>query len=219
MDNHSKNFYKEQADNFFKGLDINNTTIFYTPVIRHVMPFISRIILFCMGWKAKGKLPDVPKCVMIAAPHTSNWDFFYTLLIAFQLKAQIYAMGKKSLTTGPFGGIMKWLGIIAIDRSKSNNVVALTIEQFNNSDKLIVIVPPSGTRNKVAYWKTGFYHIACGAGVPICLGFVDYAKKTGGIGPLIYPTGNIDADMKKIRKFYVDLQGKFPAKQIQEKQI
>jgi len=190
-----------------------NTTIFNTPVIKHIMLVISKIILFCIGWKAKGKLPDVPKCVMIAAPHTSNWDFFYTLLIAFQLKIKIYAMGKKSLTRGLFGGIMKWLGIIPIDRSKSNNIVDLTIQQFNSCEKLIIIVPPSGTRNKVVYWKTGFYFIAHGAGVPICLGFMDYGRKTGGIGPLIYTTGNIDADMKKIKKFYADINGKYPEKQ------
>ena len=111
---------------------------------------------------------------------------------------------------------MKWLGILPIDRSKSNNLVELTIQQFNSSDKLIIIVPPSGTRNKVAYWKTGFYYIACGAGVPIALGFIDYGKKTGGIGPLFYPTGDIDKDMKEIRKFYADIKGKYPEKQIRD---
>ncbi len=190
------------------------TTIFTTPVIRHIIPYVSKTILFCMGWKAKGQLPDVPKCVMIAAPHTSNWDYFYTLNVAFILKAKIYAMGKQSLTEGPFGGIMKWLGIIPIDRSKSNNIVNITIEAFNDNDKLIVIVPPSGTRGKVTYWKTGFYHIANGAGVPISLGFIDYATKTGGIGPLIYPTGDIEADMKKIKEFYADIKGKYPEQQI-----
>ncbi len=192
------------------------TTIFTTPVIRHIMPFVSKSILFCLGWKAKGKLPDVPKCVMIAAPHTSNWDYFYTLLVAFILKAKIYAMGKKSLTEGMFGGVMQWLGIIPIDRSKSNNIVNLTIEKFNEKDELIVIVPPSGTRGKVAYWKTGFYYIASGAGVPISLGFIDYGTKTGGIGPLFYPTGDIEADMKKIRAFYSDIIGKYPEQQIKE---
>ncbi|MCK5695461.1 MAG: lysophospholipid acyltransferase family protein [Desulfobacula sp.] len=172
------------------------------------------MILFCLGWKVKSKLPDVPKCVMIAAPHTNNWDFFYTVLVAFVMKAQIYAMGKKSLTHGPFGIRMKWFGILPIDRSKSNNIVELTIQQFNSNDKLIIIVPPSGTRNKVAYWKTGFYYIACGAGVPIALGFIDYGKKTGGIGPLFYPTGDIEADMKEIRQFYADIKRKYPKKQI-----
>ncbi|MCP3901327.1 MAG: glycerol acyltransferase, partial [Desulfobacteraceae bacterium] len=111
------------------------------------MPIISKIVLLSLGWKTRGKVPDVPKCVMIAAPHTSNWDYFYTLLTSFVLKAHIHTMGKKSLTHGPFGWFMKWLGIIPIDRSKSNNIVELTIQQFNNSEKLIIIVPPSGTRN------------------------------------------------------------------------
>lgn len=180
------------------------------------MPYISKAILKIIGWRVKGKLPNVPKCVMIAAPHTSNWDFFYTLLIAFAMKAQVYAMGKKSLTQGPFGWFMKWLGILPIDRSKSNNVVSQTIDQFNEHDKLIIIVPPSGTRNKVAYWKTGFYHIAHGAGVPISLGFIDYGRKAGGIGPLVYPTGNIEEDMKYIRGFYADIIGKYPEKQIKD---
>ena len=179
-----------------------NTTIFSTLGIRHIMPVISKIILFCIGWKAKGKLPDVPKCVMIAAPHTSNWDFFYTLLIAFQFKIKIYTMGKKSLTQGLFGGIMKWLGIIPIDRSKTNNIVDLTIQQFNSCEKLIIIVPPSGTRNKVVYWKTGFYYIAQEANVPILLAFLDYRRKVCGIAPIIvFPTGDIEADMAIIREY------------------
>ena len=193
-------------------------TIFSTPIIRNIMPVISKTILFFFGWKVKGKFPDIPKCVMIAAPHTSNWDYFYTILVAFVLKAQIYTMGKKSLTQGTFGPIMKWLGILPIDRSKSNNVVDLTVQQFNSNKKLIIIVPPSGTRNKVAYWKTGFYYIALGAKVPICLGFIDYGRKTGGIGPLIYPTGDIDADMIKIRGFYADIEGKYQEKQIRNEQ-
>jgi 1-acyl-sn-glycerol-3-phosphate acyltransferase len=180
------------------------------------MPTISKIVLFCIGWKVKGKLPDIHKYVIIAAPHTSNWDYFFTILTAFVLKVQIYAMGKKSLTQGPFGPIMKWLGIIPIDRSKSNNIVELTIQQFNISEKLIIIVPPSGTRKKVAYWKTGFYYIALGAKVPISLGFIDYGRKIGGIGPLFYPTGDIDADMKIIKQFYADIKGKNQDKQIKE---
>ena len=122
-----------------------NHTIFYTPIIRNIMPSLSKIALFCLGWRVEGKLPDIPKFVMIAAPHTSNWDYFYTILTAFALKAQIYAMGKKSLTQGPFGPIMKWLGIIPIDRSKSNNIVDLTIQQFDTNNKLIIIVPTVST--------------------------------------------------------------------------
>jgi len=193
-----------------------NKTIFYTPVLRHIMPLVSRILLFVLGWKIKVQLPQVNKCVMIAAPHTSNWDYFYTLLIAFAIKKPIYAMGKKSLTEGFFGGIMKWLGILPIDRSKSNNIVEQTIEQFNLNKELTILVPPSGTRDKVTYWKTGFYYIAHGAGVPVCLGFIDYGNKTGGLGPLFYPTGDIDKDMEEIKLFYAPIKGKNQNKQIQE---
>lgn len=191
-------------------------TVFSTPIIMHIMPLISKSILFCLGWKVKGKLPDVPKYVMIAAPHTSNWDYFYTVMMAFVFKARIFAMGKKSLTEGVLGIFMKWIGIIPVDRSKNKNMVELTIEQFNNSEELIIIVPPSGTRDKVAYWKTGFYYIAHGAHVPISLGYIDYGRKTGGIGPLIYPSGDIEADMKKIREFYSGIRAKYPEKQMQD---
>ncbi len=190
-------------------------TAFNTPILRHVLYFISKILLFLFGWKAKGPAPDVPKYVMIAAPHTSNWDFFFVLIIACVLKIQIFVMIKKSTTEGPFGGLIKWLGSIPIDRSKSNKLVDQTIQQFNDNEELVMIVPPSGTRSKVTYWKTGFYYMASGANVPISLGYLDYEKKIGGVGPLFYPTGDIDADMIEIKKFYADIKGKYPENQIQ----
>jgi len=189
-------------------------TIFYTPVISHAMHHVTRIILFLLGWKYQTNPQVVPKYVVIAAPHTSNWDFFYTLLLAFALKLKVYAMGKKSLTEGPLGPVMLWLGIIPIDRSRSTNVVAQTIETFNQQDNLVIIIPPSGTRNKVQYWKTGFYHIAHGVGVPIALGFIDYKRKCGGIGPFVTPTGDIEKDMVEIRAYYANITGKYPEKQI-----
>jgi 1-acyl-sn-glycerol-3-phosphate acyltransferase len=189
-------------------------TIFYTPGVSHVMHYLSRFILFVLGWKTQKPSLHVPKYVMIAAPHTSNWDFFYTMLVAFAVDIKVYAMGKKSLTEGPFGKLMLWCGIIPIDRAKSNNVVAQTIETFNGADELIIIIPPSGTRNKVQYWKTGFYHIAHGAGVPIGLGFIDYGRKIGGIGPFVTPTGDIEKDMMGIKAFYAGIKGKHPEKQM-----
>lgn len=189
-------------------------TIFYTPVISQAMHYFARIILFVLGWTYKTNPQIVPKYVVIAAPHTSNWDFFYTMLVAFALKLKVYAMGKKSLTEGLFGPMMLWFGIIPIDRSQSNNVVAQTIETFNQHNNLVIIIPPSGTRNKVQYWKTGFYHIAHGAGVPIALGYIDYKRKCGGIGPFITPTGDIDKDMAVIREYYANITGKIPENQI-----
>jgi 1-acyl-sn-glycerol-3-phosphate acyltransferase len=189
-------------------------TIFHTPILSHAMHYISRMVLFFLGWTHVNNPKHVPKYVMIAAPHTSNWDFFYTMLVAFALKLKVYAMGKKALTEGPFGPIMLWLGIIPIDRSRSGNVVSQTIETFNAHDDLIIIIPPSGTRNKVQFWKTGFYHIARGAGVPICLGFIDYKRKKGGLGPFVMPTDDYDRDMTKIKSFYSGITGKYPDKQI-----
>jgi 1-acyl-sn-glycerol-3-phosphate acyltransferase len=189
-------------------------TIYHTPVISHAMHYIARGILSVLGWTVQANPQDVPKYVVIAAPHTSNWDFFYTMLLAFALKLQVYAMGKKSLTEGPFGPIMLWFGIIPIDRSKSNNVVEQTIAEFSRHDQLVIVIPPSGTRDKVRYWKTGFYHIAHGAGVPIALGFIDYKRKCGGIGPFITTSGDIDQDMVKIKAFYSDITGKIPENQI-----
>jgi 1-acyl-sn-glycerol-3-phosphate acyltransferase len=114
---------------------------------------------------------------------------------------------------------MLWFGILPIDRNTSNNVVSQTIDAFNKHDTLSIIIPPSGTRNKVQYWKTGFYHIAYGAGVPIALGFIDYKHKVGGLGPFVTPTGDIENDMVGIKAFYADITGKYPEKQIGFKSV
>lgn len=185
-----------------------NYTVFDTPVVRTFFRILSILILKLAGWKVSGHVPDIPKFVMIAAPHTSNWDLPYTLFVAFTMKVKIYWMGKKELFRPPFGPLLRWLGGIPIDRSKSNGVVGQSIQQLQDAEKLVLTVPPTGTRRKVMHWKTGFYHIAHGAGVPIVLGFLDYGRKMGGVGPLFYPTGDINADMKEIQAFYKDIQGR-----------
>jgi 1-acyl-sn-glycerol-3-phosphate acyltransferase len=187
-------------------------TIFDIPVINTIVRWFSILFIKLVGWKAEGKVPDDHKFVMIAAPHTSNWDLPFALFLAFVLRINIYWMGKDAIFKAPFGGLFKWLGGIPIDRSKSNNVVAQSIEQFKNNDKLILMVPPSGTRKKVKYWKTGFYHIANGAGVPIVLGFLDYRRKAGGILSVFHPTGDIEADMNVIIARYEGIVGKYPEK-------
>jgi 1-acyl-sn-glycerol-3-phosphate acyltransferase len=188
------------------------TTIFDTPVIRPIVRWISIVFLRLNGWKTEGPLPDIPKFVLIAAPHTSNWDLPYMLFMAFRLKAKIYWMGKETLFSWPFGPLFRWLGGIPIDRSQANDVVAQSVEQFQKNEKRILTVPPAGTRKRVLNWKTGFYHIATGAGVPIALGFLDYKRKVGGIGRLVQPTGDIERDMEGIRAFYSDISGKHPLK-------
>jgi 1-acyl-sn-glycerol-3-phosphate acyltransferase len=119
-------------------------------------------------------------------------------------------MGKNSLFPPVIGIIMRWLGGIPVDRSQAGNLVQGTIDAFDRSEKLLVIVPPEGTRGKVTRWKTGFYYIAHGAGVPLGLGYVDFKEKIGGVGKMFYPSGNIEQDMLEIRAFYAGITGKNP---------
>ncbi len=189
-----------------------NYTIFDTPVLNILLRWFSIVVLKITGWRTHGRLPATPKFVLVGAPHTSNWDLPYALFIIFVLRGKIYWLGKESLFRRPLKGFFKWLGGMPIDRSRSKNVVAQSIQQFHQNEELILTIAPEGTRSRVKKWKTGFYHIAHGANVPIALGFLDYRRKLGGIGPVIYPTGNIDADMETIRAFYDGITGKFPEK-------
>jgi len=171
---------------------------------------ISSLLLRLFGWRKSGELPDIPKYVLVAAPHTSNWDFPYVLAYAFVYRAKVFWMGKSTIFRRPFGGLFKWLGGVPIDRTKTNNVVEQSVELFNTIGQLIMVISPEGTRTKVRRWKTGFYHIAHGAKVPIVLGFLDFRRKIGGFGPTIIPTGDFAADMEKIRAFYATVMGKRP---------
>ncbi|MBP8120369.1 MAG: lysophospholipid acyltransferase family protein [Burkholderiales bacterium] len=162
------------------------------------------------GWSAEGGLPPhAAKSVLIAAPHTSNWDLPYTLMIAFALRLNVYWMGKSSLFRFPFGGVMRWLGGIAVNREQSTNLVAAAAAAIRDADgPLQLVVPPEGTRSKTRYWKTGFYYIALEAGVPIVMAYMDYQRKRSGLGPLLIPTGDIDADMQTVKAFYAPIKGK-----------
>ena len=174
---------------------------------------VGKFVLSVSGWKIAGTLPEREKYVLIAAPHTSNWDLVYMLAIAFVLDMRINWMGKDSLFKPPFGFLLKWLGGVAIDRSKTNNVVQAMADEFTTRDRLILAVPPSGTRGRRDFWKSGFYHIARTAQVPIVMGYLDYATKTGGFGPNhLVPGDDLVSDMNEIRAFYGTLQGKFPEK-------
>ena len=168
------------------------------------------VLLFLSGWQTQGRGPDIRKYVLIAAPHTSNWDFVFFLLIIFKLSLPVYWMGKRSMFRWPFQGLLKRLGGIPVDRSEKNNVVSAMAKAFENSERLVITIAPSGTRGNVGSWKTGFYHIAREAKVPIVCGFLDYKSKTGGIGPVFQPTGDMEADMADIRSFYSGISGRYP---------
>ena len=157
-----------------------------------------------------GSLPaQASKSVLIAAPHTSNWDLPYTLMVAFVLRLNVYWMGKSSIFKPPFRGVMMWLGGIPVDREKSSNLVTASSAAIVQADSpLQLVVPPEGTRSGTRFWKTGFYYIAQGAGVPIVMAYLDYDKKTGGLGPVFETTGDIEADMASIKNFYKGVTGK-----------
>jgi len=183
------------------------TTVFCTPIITPLLRWIAIVVLKVIGWKAVGKELENPRFVLIGAPHTSNWDFPLMLLIVLKLRLQVFWMGKHTLFPFPVGWLMKWLGGIPINRAKSHNVVNETVRQYRENENLVVLVPPEGTRSKVTTWKSGFYHIANNAGVPILMGFVDAAKKEAGLADFFYPTGDVEADIQEIRKFYQDKKG------------
>jgi len=187
-------------------------TIFDIPVLRNVLQVLAIILLRIFGWRRAGQVPDAPKFVMIAAPHTSNWDFPVGLAIILAFKAKMYWLGKEPIFRWPFGTFIKWLGGIPVSRSKSGDVVAQTIQTIKEHEKIAMVVAPEGTRKKANHWKTGFYYIAMGANVPLVMGFVDYVRKEGGFGPILMPTGNIEADMEKIRAFYENITAKMPDK-------
>ncbi len=185
-------------------------TIFTTPVVNSLLRAGSIAFLKLTGWQVEGSLqPEASKSVFIAAPHTSNWDLPYTLMVCFALRVNPYWMGKSSLFKWPFGPVMRWLGGIAVNREQSTNLVAASAQAIVNADgPLQLIVPPEGTRSKATYWKTGFYYIAYTAKVPIVMAFMDYSQKRSGLGPLFYPSGDIEKDMIAIKAFYAPFKGK-----------
>jgi 1-acyl-sn-glycerol-3-phosphate acyltransferase len=185
-------------------------TIYTTPVVNTLFRGLSYVYLKLTGWKIEGALdPSCRKSVFITAPHTSNWDFPNALTVSFVLGLNVYWMGKSSLFKFPFGGIMRWLGGIAVHREKSNNLVAASAQAIVDADGPVqLLVPPEGTRSKVKYWKTGFYYIAQTANVPIVLAYMDYEQKRIGIGPVFNTTGDIEADMVSIKAFYAPFKGR-----------
>lgn len=182
-------------------------TIYTTPILRDVLSLIARLILRLIGWKVTGETPQYKKYILIAAPHTSNWDFIFMLLVVLSRKMDARWMGKQQLFRPPFHGVMKWLGGIPIERSKTNNTVDSMVNAFQSAPTLTLLITPEGTRSKVKEWKTGFYRIANSAEVPIVLGFIDASTKSCGFGDTFHPSGDIDNDMLAIKANYKNKSG------------
>ena len=174
---------------------------------------ISRLsiwILTTLGWELHAGFPDVKKYIIIAAPHTSNWDFPLGILFVKALKMDVNWIGKHTIFRWPFGALFRALGGTPVDRSQSLNVIRQTTDLFEQSENLIFALAPEGTRSKTDHWKTGFYHIAKAANVPIALGYLDFGKKQVGVRESFYPGDDIEADFKRIADYYKNKQGKNP---------
>ncbi len=172
-----------------------------------------------MGWEIDNHWDlDIDQCVMIAAPHTSNWDALYARLALKALGVNVRLTIKDSYMKLPFGPFVRAMGGIGIDRGAKQegqerpSMVQLMSDLFKTHPKLVMLVTPEGTRAKQEQWKTGFYHVAVTAGVPIALAYMDYAKKKTGVGKIIYPSGDYEKDMTEIMAFYAEIRAKFPEK-------
>ena len=178
--------------------------------MKSVKRWIGQAFLGVAGWKMEGQRPEEPRYVIIAAPHTTNWDLPFMLAMAFVYDIPVRWMGKHTLFEPPFGPFFRRLGGIPIVRHRAGGVVEQMVEHFEAMPTLALMVPAEGTRGYVDYWKSGFYHIARKADVPVVLSYLDFGTKVGGIGPTIHLTGDIGADMDVIRAFYEGKQGYFP---------
>ena len=175
-----------------------------------VRKLLGKLALLLTGWKIEQPIPTARRFVLIAAPHTSNWDLVYLLALAWSVEVPISWLGKVQIFKPPFAGIMKWTGGVPVKRDRRNDLVSQIAKLFAEREEFIVVVPAEGTRSRAEYWKSGFYRMAQAANVPVYFGFLDYPTKTGGFGTYIDLTGDMKADMDKIRAFYSQKTGKHP---------
>lgn len=173
---------------------------------------LAKWLLKVGGWTPVGGIPEDSKAVFIAAPHTSNWDGIWALVYKVAVDIDVKFFAKHSLFWFPLGNILRALGGIDLDRGKAGTAVDEAVRLFENEEQLYFGLAPEGTRKKTTGWKTGFYRIATGAGVPVYLGFLDYGRKRIGIGKKVELTGDMDADMAVIRQFYEGVDGRWPEK-------
>ena len=182
-------------------------TIFNTPILSGIFHILARFVMRLAGWRVEGKLPDLPKYVLIGAPHTSNWDFILFLGIIFSLRANVRFMGKAELFRFPVGWFFRYCGGIPVDRKKSTGLVEQMVDAAKQADHFILTIAPEGTRHHVTEWKRGFYHIATGAGIPVVMAVVDGRHKRVHVGQVFQPTDDVEADMKSIQGFFEGMVG------------
>jgi 1-acyl-sn-glycerol-3-phosphate acyltransferase len=177
-----------------------------------VRTLIARTFLRLTGWEAVGTRIADPRIVIAVAPHTSNWDLLYGLAIARILDARISWLAKHTAFWWPLGLLLRALGGVPIRRDQPEELVDQILRAFDEAETLSLAITPEATRSHTPYWKSGFYRIAKAAGVPIQLGFIDYSRQRGGLGPAITPSDDVRADMDEIRAFFADKVGRYPEK-------
>lgn len=185
-------------------------TLLTTPFVSGFFRMIAIAIAAITGWKVVAEKPALKKAVFVGAPHTSNWDFLVMLMGILVWRLDMRWIGKHTLFVGPLGPVMRWLGGIPLNRDSSINFVDQMIRHFDNSDSLLLIIAPEGTRKPVERWRSGFYHMAYGASVPIVLTYVDYGKKEVGIKAIEMPAGDAEKDIARYQKLYAGITGKNP---------
>jgi 1-acyl-sn-glycerol-3-phosphate acyltransferase len=169
-----------------------------------------RLCFWLRGWKLNGELPKIAKYIIVAGPHTSNWDFIYGVAARDLLKTDIKFLGKAQLFKFPFKRFFLKLGGFPVNRAKSENTVDATAKLFAENEHFILALSPEGTRKKADKLKSGFYHIAIQAKVPYVLVGFDYARREFTFSPPIFPSGDLDAEIDKVQDFFTDIKGKHP---------
>lgn len=180
---------------------------------RHDLPLwqsAARRLLTLLGWRLRGELPNQARMVIAVAPHTSNWDFIITMATALALGVKISFLGKHSIFVGPFGRLLQRFGGIAVRRDSAHGVVGQLVEQFALQQPLVLGIAPEGTRHKVAQFKSGFWQIAKGAGVPILPLGIDFKHKEVVVGELMQPSADFQADCAQMRLFFQQMVARYP---------
>jgi len=175
-----------------------------------MLSWLSRWILKSLGWSVNNNFPEVKKCVVIAAPHTSNWDFILGLIAAKAIRLEPSWIGKHTIFRWPLAWLFRAMGGIPVRRGEGRNYIQQLVDLFAQSDRLVLGMAPEGTRSKIDHWKTGFHYIARAAGVPILMAYFDYPRKRVGIEEMFYPSEDIRVDLDRIRAFYAGRRGKNP---------
>ena len=167
-----------------------------------------RLLLGVLGWRIEGEMPNLRKFVIAVAPHTSNWDFVVGVAVMFALDLRLSFIGKHTLFAGPFAPILRWMGGVPVDRSSPHGVVGESVRAFAEVDRRVLAIAPQGTRRPVPHFKSGFLHIARGAGVPILLATLDYGTKSVRLGPLVNPAEDVESERERIEAFFSKVKGR-----------